>query len=317
MIFGRSAFDDDEEDEVDQPKTNASSSNKYGAGGDPAVCTETIHIFSVASGLLYERLLRIMMLSVRSKTKCPLHFWLIDNFLSPAFKRTIDGLAENFGFRVGTVTYKWPSWLREQSEKQRVIWAYKILFLDVLFPLDVERMLFIDADQIVKADVRELWDLSLGGKVYGMVPFCQGAIRNEETMGYRFWEKGFWAQHLGSKPYHISALFVVDLKSFRRHGAGDILRGTYQDLTADPNSLANLDQDLPNYVQSMLPMHSLPQEWLWCETWCSEASKASAKTLDMCQNPLKKESKLGMAERIGSPDWSAYDQQLDAWLKAN
>ena len=26
---------------------------------------------------------------------------------------------------------------------------------------------------------------------------------------------------------------------------------------------------------------SLPQEWLWCETWCSDESKATAKTIDM------------------------------------
>ena len=38
--------------------------------------------------------------------------------------------------------------------------------------------------------------------------------------------------------------------------------------------LANLDQDLPNYAQHSVPIHSLPQEWLWCETWCSDESKS-------------------------------------------
>ena len=26
---------------------------------------------------------------------------------------------------------------------------------------------------------------------------------------------------------------------------------------------------------------SLPQEWLWCETWCSDESKTNAKTIDL------------------------------------
>lgn len=26
---------------------------------------------------------------------------------------------------------------------------------------------------------------------------------------------------------------------------------------------------------------SLPQEWLWCETWCDDASKEKAKTIDL------------------------------------
>lgn len=63
--------------------------------------------------------------------------------------------------------------------------------------------------------------------------------------------------------------------------AGDILRQAYHQLSADPGSLANLDQDLPNHMQHNLPIFSLPQEWLWCETWCSDASKAKAKTIDL------------------------------------
>lgn len=51
-------------------------------------------------------------------------------------------------FRVEFVTYKWPEWLRRQSEKQRIIWGYKILFLDVLFPLHVDKVIYVDADQV-------------------------------------------------------------------------------------------------------------------------------------------------------------------------
>jgi hypothetical protein len=34
--------------------------------------------------------------------------------------------------------------------------------------------------------------------------------------GYRFWRQGFWKSHLDGKPYHISALYVVDLALFRQ-----------------------------------------------------------------------------------------------------
>lgn len=78
---------------------------------------------------------------------------------------------------------------------------------------------------------------------------------------------------------------------------GDSLRAIYDNLSRDPNSLANLDQDLPNYAQHQVPIHSLPQEWLWCETWCSDDSKKKAKTIDLCNNPLHKEPKLDMARR--------------------
>lgn len=42
--------------------------------------------------------------------------------------------------------------------------------------------------------------------------------------------------------FMFSALYVVDLKKFRKIAAGDRLRGQYQGLSQDPNSLSNLDQ---------------------------------------------------------------------------
>ena len=70
--------------------------------------------------------------------------------------------------------------------------------------------------------------------------------------GFRFWKTGFWKNHLASfgVQYHISALYVVDLDRFRNGAIGDILRSVYSGLSQDPNSLANLDQDLPNFTQN-------------------------------------------------------------------
>ncbi|CAG0909110.1 unnamed protein product [Darwinula stevensoni] len=87
------------------------------------------------------------------------------------------------------------------------------------------------------------------------------------------------------RKYHISALYVVDLRQFRRLAAGDRLRGQYQGLSRDPNSLSNLDQDLPNNMMHSVAIKSLPQEWLWCETWCDDASKQYAKTIDLVSRP--------------------------------
>lgn len=283
-------------------KTASSSSSMTATETDKA----TIHVFSLASGHLYERFTKIMILSVLNHTEAPVKFWLLSNYLSPGFKEMIPHMAEHFGFQYELVTYQWPSWLRAQTEKQRIMWGYKILFLDVLFPLNLDRIIFVDADQIVRADLSELMELDLQGHVYGYTPFCSSRT---EMDGFRFWKQGFWEQHLWGKPYHISALYVVDLKRFRRMGAGDILRSNYDGLAADPNSLANLDQDLPNYLQHYLPIYSLPQDWLWCETWCDDESKKTAKTIDLCNNPLTKTPKLENALRI-VPEWTTYDERV-------
>uniref|UniRef100_A0A7N6BL73 UDP-glucose ceramide glucosyltransferase-like 1 n=1 Tax=Anabas testudineus TaxID=64144 RepID=A0A7N6BL73_ANATE len=267
---------------------------------------DVINIFSVASGHLYERFLRIMMLSVLKNTKTPVKFWFLKNYLSPTFKEFIPHMAKEYGFQYELVQYKWPRWLHQQTEKQRIIWGYKILFLDVLFPLAVDKILFVDADQIVRTDLKELRDFDLEGAPYGYTPFCES---RREMDGYRFWKSGYWASHLAGRKYHISALYVVDLKKFRKIAAGDRLRGQYQGLSQDPNSLSNLDQDLPNNMIHQVPIKSLPQEWLWCETWCDDFSKKSAKTIDLCNNPMTKEPKLQAAVRIVS-EWTDYDQEI-------
>ena len=58
-----------------------------------------------------------------------------------------------------------------------------------------------------------------------------------------------------------------------------------------------------------VPIFSLPQEWLWCATWCDTASLASAKSIDLCNNPLTKEPKLEAARRIVS-EWTDYDDEM-------
>lgn len=86
-----------------------------------------------------------------------------------------------------------------------------------------------------------------------------------------------------------------------------------QALSQDPNSLANLDQDLPNNMIHQVAIKSLPQEWLWCQTWCSDKEFAKAKVIDLCNNPQTKEAKLTAAQRI-VPEWKDYDNEIKSLM---
>ena len=102
----------------------------YNPDKDP----ECIHIYTLASGHAYERFIKIMIQSLLEHTNSKVKFWLLDNFASPQFKDFLPVMAKEYGFYFEFVTYNWPHWLRRQTQKQRVMWGYKILFLDVLFP---------------------------------------------------------------------------------------------------------------------------------------------------------------------------------------
>ena len=160
----------------------------YDDKNDDTKDDDVVHVFSLATGHLYERFLKIMILSVTKRTSTKVKFWLFENFLSPTFKASSQAMAERIGCEIEFVTYKWPEWLRGQSEKQRIIWGYKILFLDVLFPLDVKKIIYVDSDQVVRGDLKELWDMDLQGAPYGYTPMCSS---NEATLGFQFWRHGF------------------------------------------------------------------------------------------------------------------------------
>jgi len=143
----------------------------------------------------------IMILSVLKHTESTVKFWFINNFLSPSFKAFIPHLAREYKFDYELITYTWPHWLRSQTEKQRTIWGYKILFLDVLFPLELDRVIFVDSDQIVRTDLKQLIDLDLKGAPYAYTPMGDD---REEMEAFRFWKSGYWRDHLRGLPYHIS-----------------------------------------------------------------------------------------------------------------
>lgn len=271
-----------------------------------------VNIFTVISGRTYERLSKTMILSVMKNTKHSVKFWIIGKYLSPLFKKDISVLSGKYHFEYEFVGYQWPSWLRAQELHHREVWAYKILFLDVLFPQSLSRIIYIDADLTVRSDLKELVDLDLEGAPYGFTPMCED---REDMKQYRFWESGYWEKVLGSHfKYHISAMFVVDLGTFRQLFVGHYLRDSYQKLSSDPNSLANLDQDLPNNLQHRVPIFSLPSKWLWCESWCSPVTKKDAAIIDMCNNPATSEAKTVAIKRI-VPEWVSLEREVNNTLQ--
>lgn len=277
---------------------------------------ERIHVFTVASGHMYERLQSIMIAGAVKRSSRRIKFWFLSDVISPDYRDILDVYAEQYGFDYELVTYRWPMWLRKQTEKQRKIWAYKILFLDTLFPTKLKRVIFIDSDSTVRGDLAEAWEMDLKGAPYAYTPMCNGED-GDEMDGYRFWKRGFWEEHLQGKPYHISAFYIVDLQRFRALAAGDRLRIAYEQLSRDPNSLANLDQDLPNFASTMpngIPIHSLGPEWLWCDSWCGSDSRSQAKVIDLCNNPLTREPKLESARRLVS-EWSSLNDEVGEFTR--
>ena len=83
---------------------------------------------------------------------------------------------------------------------------------------------------------------------------AQSGLLNPSQAYCRACTRGGVAVRQASRPCPVPAAGCC-----RQQAAGDQLRVVYAQLSQDPNSLANLDQDLPNYAQHQVPIHSLPQ----------------------------------------------------------
>ncbi|KAI3931757.1 hypothetical protein MKW98_012167, partial [Papaver atlanticum] len=124
---------------------------------------------------------------------------------------------------------------------------------------------FVDADQILRADMGELYDMVMKGKPYGCTPFCGN---NKDD--FRFWRQGFWEEHLRGRQYHISIMFLMCV--------------------------------ILSFCSALYVMDLLNP------TNCSrgQSEEARAKTIDLCNNPMRKDPKLQGAKRIVT-EWPDLD----------
>lgn len=89
----------------------------YNVSTSSSLNSSRVDVFTVASGHLYERLMKIMMISVRRQTVYNTTFWIVKNFLSPQFKASLPILSKKYNFSYNLVSYKWPRWVYPQQKK--------------------------------------------------------------------------------------------------------------------------------------------------------------------------------------------------------
>lgn len=278
-----------------QQKKGMKSMNAHFALKDLPTDQGVVNVFCATSGFTKEEFLAVLMKSVAESTSCEVKFWLLGNYLSNHLLHEVPLLAKKYKFQYQLVTYKWPLWLRQQTTRSRQLAAYKTLFLDVLFPSDVHKIVVIDADSLVLSDLSQVcWNLN--GSAYGFVPMCE-----DRPLNQKFWHTGYWEKVLGDDlHYYSSAFYVVDLISFRESGVGEQLRRQYQKLSSDSNSLVILDQDLVNNLQRIVPIADLPSSWSWNPTWCSEKQKKGANVVHFDVDEISQSKAFLRAREVDS-----------------
>ncbi|GMM59094.1 hypothetical protein DAKH74_057110 [Maudiozyma humilis] len=218
------------------------------------------NIFTVLEDVNEEESYKKMVLNVLSGTRKfvgpdqHFTFWVLDApFLSSSFKSFISEFnkrSTELKADIRLVRYEWPNWLRPQRFRHRRLSVSKLLFLDVLFPSNINHLVYL-SPQSNSIDPLEVLQESQNKKA---------SFSLFRMKGKGYWNEGYWKSMLhdnGLTFYSIEPAFVINLAGLRQSNAGDKLRLHYQRLSTDVQSLFNIDQDLLNNIQMEVPLGSL------------------------------------------------------------
>lgn len=198
----------------------------------------------------YKRMIVSILLSPNKYKE--VKFWTLDQpFITESFKEFCEAVNNDPALdgSIEILKYKWPPWLRPQRFNDRKMDVSKILFLDVIFPKDTSKILYMDPSSN-PIDPFELYDSDNGKTPFAMF----------KTTGNGYWEEGYWAKKLKENHlnfHSVKPAFSINLDKVRELGIGDKLRIHYQRLSADLNSLIKIDQDLLNDLQLEFPIRAL------------------------------------------------------------
>lgn len=201
-----------------------------------------------------------MLLSILSKASVDqsVKFWLVDgSYTSSSFREFCKNFNENpkINGEIKFLKYEWPTWLRPQRFLSRKMDIFKLLFIDVMMPMDVGKVLYMDASRIEFNPFKVIEGLESVDMPFIMLPMG----------GDGYWNEGYWEKmqkENGLKFFSTKPTFVINVNKLREIHGGDELRIHYQRLSADLKSLVNIDQDLVNDMQLKLPIAAMKRSLL-------------------------------------------------------
>ena len=95
-----------------------------------------------------------------------------------------------------------------KNENLPICVYYRLLIENVL-PKDIDKILYLDADIIVRHDLKELWETDIS-------THALGAVINQSD-GMKFWER---LQYPKSKGYFNAGVVIINLKYFNNPKIG-------------------------------------------------------------------------------------------------
>lgn len=171
------------------------------------------------------------------------------------------------------------------------------LLMDKMLPENIERIIYLDGDTIVRSSLKDLWETNLKDSVIGA---CM-----EPTVNHQRLEK----LGMTGLPYINSGVLLVDLKKWREEKIGDKIIAYYK---KQRGRLLAGDQDSINGTLKD-DIHILPLKYNYCNTYDFYTYKSLRKIVA----PTPYFSKEEYLENINNPTIIHYLGEERPWREGN
>jgi UDP-glucose:glycoprotein glucosyltransferase len=232
------------------------------------------NVLIAAGGGESERMALVTVLSVVRSAKVPVEFWILKRGATVEFEERVLEVAG--GCRCNFVHYGWPMWLTPPAERKKAAALARVLFLDIVMPLSVQRVVAIEAGTIVVGDLTELLVDDMEGAPCAFVEDGKGIS---------------------------SALFVADMEKWRTAGVGEVARMSYEDLIDHLAKSDQIEELLLGRMQKRVDMFPISRGWRRCSSRGRDGEMAHVRAIGACGSIA--------ALRRDMPLWRELDEEIE------
>ncbi|KAH0784999.1 UDP-glucose:Glycoprotein glucosyltransferase-domain-containing protein [Histomonas meleagridis] len=225
------------------------------------------NIFSFASGPPYENQTRMMLYTLIHNTTQEVRFWMFGSFRkgNPPNIETIN------------LPMIWPRYMTRPHDVLFYYKASKFGVIDLLFPSDIDHVMFADQGTIFRGNVSVFTKLDLEDCCVAAPMISSSRARN------LYWNNQIFVERRFKRPYHSTAIFWISLFKWREVGGGDLYRDLYEKYIRNLQALISIDDELFNILQMKLQIMTLPETTAFCSMHNDQRNVQKALALMMCE----------------------------------
>jgi len=210
---------------------------------------------------------------------------IIDNGVTEDSKASLRAVVDDYSIQKKVVFYviegeklsKLPCLGKNNSKDYITQATYYRLFLTEFLPANIEKVLYLDVDMIVRGSLSELWNVDLGEYGVGVVPDAGEIVYNK-----------YYRLHYSiSKGYFNAGVILINLRKWREN---DMLTKFVGFIDCHSDWIKYHDQDVLNYIfrddKMILPVKYNFQEGYLLETPLCDYWKYEAEISEARNNPI-------------------------------